>query len=282
MGPVATTLLSSLGAIVACVIALWVVSLARRDSSVVDPFWGFGFVIVVWIAWLPSQRRRLTCSADSSVRARPTPPEGVRTDTGEPFCLSAGFLWMCQGYYRHSEGYTPEWPGMADFKGRIVHPQTWPKDLDVTGKKVVVIGSGATAATVVPAIAEKVEHVTMLQRSPTYFIPARNANDLADQLRTHDKMPLVSNLGHMVPSGCALWSRGAELAPGLSAAADNLQLMVSLYNSQKVIRLELQKEGAGYRASEHDFLTLTKTGAHLTDVVEAPDGSLIHEWQLIK
>lgn len=110
--------------------------------------------------------------------------EGVRTDTGEPFCLSAGFLWMCQGYYRHSEGYTPEWPGMADFKGRIVHPQTWPKDLDVTGKKVVVIGSGATAATVVPAIAEKVEHVTMLQRSPTYFIPARNANDLADQLRT--------------------------------------------------------------------------------------------------
>ncbi len=110
--------------------------------------------------------------------------EGVRTDTGERFCLSAGFLWMCQGYYRHSEGYTPEWPGMADFKGRIVHPQTWPKDLDVTAKKVVVIGSGATAATVVPAIAEKVEHVTMLQRSPTYFIPARNANDLADQLRT--------------------------------------------------------------------------------------------------
>ena len=110
--------------------------------------------------------------------------EGVRTDTGEPFCLSAGFLWMCQGYYRHSEGYTPEWPGVADFKGQIVHPQTWPKDLDVTGKKVIVIGSGATAATVVPAIAEKVAHVTMLQRSPTYFIPARNANDLADQLRT--------------------------------------------------------------------------------------------------
>ncbi len=98
---------------------------------------------------------------------------------------------------------------------------------------------------------------------------------VADQLRTHEKMPLVANLGHMVPSGCALWSRGAELAPGLSAAADNLQLMVSLYNSQKVIRLELQKEGAGYRASEHDFLTLTKTGAHLTDVVEAPDGSLL-------
>ena len=90
---------------------------------------------------------------------------------------------MCQGYYRHSEGYTPEWPGMADFKGHIVHPQTWPKDLDYKGKKVVVIGSGATAATVIPAIAEDVEHVTMLQRSPTFFRAARNADDLADTLR---------------------------------------------------------------------------------------------------
>ena len=98
---------------------------------------------------------------------------------------------------------------------------------------------------------------------------------VADQLRTHEKMPLVANLGHMVPSGCALWSRGPELAPALAASADNLHLMVALYNSKKVIRLELQKEGAGYRASEHDFLTLTKTGAHLTDVVEAPDGSLL-------
>ena len=93
------------------------------------------------------------------------------------------FLWMCQGYYRHAEGYTPEWPGMDRYQGRIVHPQTWPEDLDVTGKRVIVIGSGATAATVVPAIAADVEHVTVLQRSPTFFIPARNANDLADTLR---------------------------------------------------------------------------------------------------
>jgi putative membrane-bound dehydrogenase-like protein len=98
---------------------------------------------------------------------------------------------------------------------------------------------------------------------------------VADQLRTHEKMPLVANLGHMVPSGCALWSRANELAPALAASPENLQLMVSLYNSQKVIRLELQKEGAGYRASEQEFLSLTKTGAHLTDVVEAPDGSLL-------
>jgi len=96
---------------------------------------------------------------------------------------TANFLWMCQGYYRHSEGYTPHWKGMERYKGRIVHPQTWPEDLDYRGKRVVVIGSGATAATLVPAIAADCEHVTVLQRSPTYFIPGRNANDLADTLR---------------------------------------------------------------------------------------------------
>ncbi|HEX2891090.1 NAD(P)/FAD-dependent oxidoreductase [Vineibacter terrae] len=109
--------------------------------------------------------------------------EAVRADTGETVRISASFLWMCQGYYRHDEGYTPQWPGMESFQGRIVHPQTWPQDLDYKGKKVVVIGSGATAATLVPAIAEDVEHVIMLQRTPTYFIPARNANQLADTLR---------------------------------------------------------------------------------------------------
>ncbi|MFZ5721744.1 MAG: flavin-containing monooxygenase [Pseudomonadota bacterium] len=106
-----------------------------------------------------------------------------RTDTGEVVHFTAGFLWMCQGYYRHSKGYTPEWDGMADFKGRIVHPQTWPDDLDLKGKKVVLIGSGATAATLLPNIADDCEHVTLLQRSPTYFIPGRNANELADTLR---------------------------------------------------------------------------------------------------
>jgi cation diffusion facilitator CzcD-associated flavoprotein CzcO len=108
---------------------------------------------------------------------------GVRTDTGEPFAVSANFLWMCQGYYRHEEGYTPDWPGLAYFKGRVVHPQTWPDDLDLKDKSVIVIGSGATAATLVPAIAGECKHVTILHRSPTYFIPGRNANDLADTLR---------------------------------------------------------------------------------------------------
>lgn len=97
---------------------------------------------------------------------------------------SCEFLWMCQGYYRHEKGYTPEWPGFDSYSGRVVHPQTWPKDLDLDDKEVVVIGSGATAATLVPAIAERCRHVTMLQRSPTYFFSGANRDELADQLRS--------------------------------------------------------------------------------------------------
>ena len=107
----------------------------------------------------------------------------ARGDTGETFAVTCNFLWMCQGYYQHAQGYTPEWKGMQDFKGPIVHPQTWPKDFSVKDKRVVIIGSGATAATLAPALAADAAHVTVLQRSPTYFIPARNVNDLADVLR---------------------------------------------------------------------------------------------------
>jgi cation diffusion facilitator CzcD-associated flavoprotein CzcO len=109
--------------------------------------------------------------------------EATELDTGEAKTFTANFLWMCQGYYRHSEGFTPEWHGMEAFKGRIVHPQRWPDDLDISARKVVVIGSGATAATLIPAIADECEHVTMLQRSPTYFRTGRNAIELAETLR---------------------------------------------------------------------------------------------------
>lgn len=116
-----------------------------------------------------------------TLTARHTDP-----DTGETRdrTFTAGFLWMCQGYYRHEQGYTPEWPGFDSFRGEVVHPQTWPDDIDLTGKRVVVIGSGATAATLVPAIADTCAHVTMLQRSPTYFISRPNRNELADELRS--------------------------------------------------------------------------------------------------
>jgi cation diffusion facilitator CzcD-associated flavoprotein CzcO len=109
--------------------------------------------------------------------------EATRTDNGEPATFTANFLWMCQGYYRHSEGYTPEWEGMKNYKGQIVHPQRWPEDLKTEGKKIVVIGSGATAATLIPNIADQCARITMLQRSPTYFRTGRNAIELAEQLR---------------------------------------------------------------------------------------------------
>ena len=120
----------------------------------------------------PQDRSRASWSSDDKRCGRSRPP---RTDTGETVRFTANFLWMCQGYYRHREGYTPEWDGMDSFKGRIVHPQTWPDDLDYKGKNVVVIGSGATAATIVPAMAPDCGHITMLQRSPTYFRTGRNA-----------------------------------------------------------------------------------------------------------
>ena len=112
--------------------------------------------------------------------------EVTQTNTGEQLRFTANFLWMCQGYYRHSEGYTPTWEGMENFRGPIVHPQTWPDDLDYAGKNVVVIGSGATAATLIPAMVDDCNHITMLQRSPTYFATGRNINELVESLREID------------------------------------------------------------------------------------------------
>ena len=132
----------------------------------------------------PHIRYRHTIStAGWSSEAKLWTIDATRSDTGETVRFTANFLWMCQGYYRHAQGYSPEWDGMGTFKGRIVHPQTWPDDLDYNGKNVVVIGSGATAATLIPAIANECAHVTMLQRSPTWFRTGRNAIALADELR---------------------------------------------------------------------------------------------------
>ena len=127
-------------------------------------------------------RHRILCASWSSSDKRWT-IEAERTDSTERARFTANFLWMCQGYYRHAEGYTPQWPGMEAFRGRIVHPQTWPEDLDVAGRRVVVIGSGATAATLVPALAGRCAKLTMLQRSPTFYITGRNVNELAEMLR---------------------------------------------------------------------------------------------------
>ncbi|MCO5967727.1 flavin-containing monooxygenase [Actinoallomurus soli] len=102
---------------------------------------------------------------------------------GEPVRFTCGLLYTCSGYYRYDAGYTPDFPGVERFGGTIVHPQHWPEDLDYTGKKVVVIGSGATAVTLVPAMAERAAHVTMLQRSPTYVMALPAEDPLATRLR---------------------------------------------------------------------------------------------------
>jgi len=106
-----------------------------------------------------------------------------RTDTGETVELTCGFLFSCSGYYRYDHGYQPDFGGTDDYVGTIVHPQAWPADLDVEGKRIVVIGSGATAVTLIPSLAETAEHVTMLQRSPTYIASVPRRNPLTKVLR---------------------------------------------------------------------------------------------------
>ena len=106
-------------------------------------------------------------------------------DTGTGACTerTCGFLYLCPGYYRYDHGYTPDWPGRENFAGTVAHPQHWPEDLDLAGKRVVVIGSGATAVTLVPAIAGTAASVTMLQRSPSYILSLPRKDPLAELLR---------------------------------------------------------------------------------------------------
>ena len=106
-----------------------------------------------------------------------------RTDTGETATLTCGWLFCASGYYRYDEGFTPAFAGVDDFEGQVVHPQHWPDDLEVQGKRIVVIGSGATAVTLVPALAQLGAQVTMLQRSPSYVLPLPAKDPIADKLR---------------------------------------------------------------------------------------------------
>ena len=112
-----------------------------------------------------------------------------------PVCLTCNFLFMCSGYYEYAAGYMPGWPGMDRFTGRIVHPQQWPGDLDYTDMRVIVIGSGATAVTLVPAMAERAAHVTMLQRSPTYIVTRPSKDAIANWLHRVLPARLAYGLG---------------------------------------------------------------------------------------
>ncbi len=124
---------------------------------------------------------KVTSAAWDSAAARWTLTT-TRSD-GSAAKFSCDFLYMCSGYYAYEQGYKPEWPGEANFAGRMVQPQFWPADLDYTGKKVVVIGSGATAVTLVPAMAKTAARVTMLQRSPTWMVSRPGVDAVADGLR---------------------------------------------------------------------------------------------------
>jgi cation diffusion facilitator CzcD-associated flavoprotein CzcO len=108
-----------------------------------------------------------------------TAPSGHR----QPVRFTCNFLYLCSGYYDYENGHAPAFPGTADFQGPVVHPQHWPRDFDYRDKRVVVIGSGATAVTLVPAMAETAAHVTMLQRSPTYIISLPAQDRLANAIR---------------------------------------------------------------------------------------------------
>ena len=118
--------------------------------------------------------------------------EAVRGE-GEIVRFTCNFLFLCGGYYSYEGGYTPDFAGVGDFKGQVVHPQKWPENLDYSGKKVVVIGSGATAVTLVPEMAKQAAHVTMLQRSPTYVVSRPAEDPVANWLRT--KLPPMAAYG---------------------------------------------------------------------------------------
>jgi cation diffusion facilitator CzcD-associated flavoprotein CzcO len=104
------------------------------------------------------------------------------TGTGATVVLTCSWLAVCAGYYDYDKGFRPDFPGESDFTGQVIHPQHWPEDLDYSGKRVVVIGSGATAVTLVPAMVDRAEHVTMLQRTPSYIVALPERDPLAERL----------------------------------------------------------------------------------------------------
>ncbi len=147
-------------------------------------------------------RHRVTAADWSSAEARWTI---AYLADGEPRRMTCSFLFLCSGYYDYQDGHSPNWPGIDTFEGKTVHPQFWPKDLSVAGRKVVVIGSGATAVTLVPAlVAKRAAHVTMLQRSPTYIVSKPSHDEGGKALRSRLPAPIADaairwkNIGYSI------------------------------------------------------------------------------------
>jgi monooxygenase len=180
-------------------------------------------------------RHRVTRTSWSSPEARWT--VDIEAD-GESRRLTCGFLYLGSGYYDYAQGYRPQWPGEETYRGRIVHPQHWPEDLEVAGRRIVVIGSGATAVTLVPALAETAAHVTMLQRSPSYIVSRPSRDGIAHWLQRWLPLGLADKATRWknVLLGMFFFSRArkrpervratllklvtAQLAPGYDVARD--------------------------------------------------------------
>ncbi|GJD73392.1 flavin-containing monooxygenase [Methylobacterium goesingense] len=129
----------------------------------------------------------------------------LQVEAGEErIAYTCGFLYVCAGYYDYAGGYRPDWPGTERFAGPIVHPQAWPDDLDYAGKRVVVIGSGATAVTLVPAMARRADHVTMLQRSPTYIVALPARDRIANWLKARLPGPIAHRLARWKNIGLSI------------------------------------------------------------------------------
>jgi len=181
-----------------------------------------------------------------------------RTDTGERIELTAGFVFSCSGYYRYDQGYQPDFAGMDRFQGTIVHPQQWPEDLDHAGRRVVVIGSGATAVTLVPSMAETAAHVTMLQRSPTYIVSMPGRNPAAELLRK------------VLPAPAASTAIRWTLALGTQASYHLSQRFPGFM--RKVLRKGVERQlPAGYDVDTHFNPTYDPWDQRLCAV---PDGDL--------
>lgn len=157
---------------------------------------------------------------------------------GETLALSTRFLWMCQGYYRHAKGYTPDWEGFEDFAGEVIHPQHWPEDFDGAGKHMTVIGSGATAATLVPNVVDAVDRVTMLQRSPTYFVSMPNVDETADWLR---RLNLPEEWVHEIVRRNTL--------------LNNREFQRRCFEEPEAVKKELQDQARAYLGDDFDIDT---------------------------
>jgi cation diffusion facilitator CzcD-associated flavoprotein CzcO len=163
---------------------------------------------------------------------------GVRQSDGTPVELTCHFLYMCSGYYDYGAGYSPDWPGRDRYRGTFVHPQQWPEGLDYAGKRVVIIGSGATAVTLVPAMAEKAGHVTMLQRSPTYILSMPSRDRLTEWARRR----LPARLAYQLARWKALL---------LSMAFYSLARWRPAGIKRRLVQRVQEELGAGYDVGKH-------------------------------